>query len=60
MDEALNYIKENEFAKGSMLPKVEACLSFVEKSDDRKAIIGSLEHASEAIKGQNGTLIKRR
>ena len=60
MEEALNYIKENEFAKGSMLPKVEACLSFVEKSDDRKAIIGSLEHASEAIKGQNGTLIKRR
>ena len=60
MEEALNYIKENEFAKGSMLPKVEACLSFVEKSDDRKAIIGSLEHASEAIKGQNDTLIKRR
>ena len=54
------YISENQFAKGSMLPKVEASMSFVEDSDDRKAIISSLEKANLAIKGKTGTIIKRR
>ena len=60
VEEAEKYIKENEFAKGSMLPKIEACLSFVRKNDNNRAIIGSLEHAKEAILGKNGTIIKRR
>ena len=60
IDEAKKYISENQFAKGSMLPKVEACMSFVEDSDDRRAIISSLEKASLAIKGKTGTIIKRR
>ena len=60
VEEAEKYIKENEFAKGSMLPKIEACLSFVCKNDNNRAIIGSLEHAKEAILGKNGTIIKRR
>ena len=60
IDEAKKYISENQFAKGSMLPKVEACMSFVEDSNDRRAIISSLEKASLAIKGKTGTIIKRR
>ena len=60
IDEAKKYISENQFAKGSMLPKVEACMSFVEDSNDRRAIISSLEKASLAIKGKSGTIIKRR
>lgn len=60
VEEAEKYIKENEFAKGSMLPKIEACLSFVRKNDHNRAIIGSLEHAKEAILGKNGTIINRR
>lgn len=60
IDEANKYISENQFAKGSMLPKVEACMSFVEDSDDRRAIISSLDKASLAIKGKTGTIIKRR
>ena len=60
VEEAEKYIKENEFAKGSMLPKIEACLSFVCKNDNNRAIIGSLEHAKEAILGKSGTIIKRR
>lgn len=60
IDEAKKYIGENQFAKGSMLPKVEACMSFVEDSNDRRAIISSLEKASLAIKGKTGTIIKRR
>ena len=58
--DANKYISENQFAKGSMLPKVEASMSFVEDSDDRKAIISSLEKANAAIKGKTGTIIKRR
>ena len=58
--DANKYISENQFAKGSMLPKVEASMSFVEDSDDRKATISSLEKANLAIKGKTGTIIKRR
>lgn len=60
IDEAKKYIDENQFAKGSMLPKIEACISFVENSDNKKAIISSLDKASDAINGKNGTIIKRR
>ena len=60
VSEAKKYISENQFAKGSMLPKVEACISFVLDSDDRKAIICSLDKANLAIKGKTGTIIKRR
>ena len=55
--EAKDYIEKGEFAKGSMLPKIEACLEFVNGSSKR-AIIGSLEKAHEAIKGTSGTIIK--
>ena len=57
VDEALTYIKKEEFAKGSMLPKVEACLDFV-KNSNRVAIISSLEKAEDAILGKTGTVIK--
>lgn len=60
VEEAEQYIKEGHFAKGSMLPKIEACIDFVRDSDDRKAIISSLEKAGEALKGNTGTVIKRR
>ena len=54
--EALTYIKEEQFAKGSMLPKIEACLSFV---DEKKyAIITSLECAKDALEFNSGTVIK--
>ena len=58
--EAKKYIRQGQFAKGSMLPKIEACIDFVKDSDKRRAIIGSLENASDAIKRKNGTIIKRR
>lgn len=54
---AKKYISENQFAKGSMLPKVEACLDFVSEKDGRCAIITSLEKAGEALKGLTGTKI---
>lgn len=38
------YIGENQFAPGSMLPKIEAAIDFVEQGDGRKAIITSLQN----------------
>lgn len=60
INELKSYINNNEFAKGSMLPKIEACMSFVKDSDDKIAIISSLENAHDAINGNAGTIIKRR
>ncbi len=59
-DEVEKYITEGHFAKGSMLPKIEACNDFVSDSDEKVAIISSLEKASDAIKGKTGTIMKRR
>ena len=57
---ARNLIEKGEFAKGSMLPKVEACLDFVENTTNTKAIITSLDKAYDALLGKTGTIIKRR
>lgn len=57
VSEAKKYMERNEFAKGSMLPKVEACLDFV-KGSKKIAIISSLEKAKDAINHKTGTIIK--
>lgn len=58
-NQARQYIEEGHFAKGSMLPKVEACLEFVENYPNGKALITSLQKAKEALKGETGTIIKK-
>lgn len=55
--QAREYIAQGHFAPGSMLPKVESCIEFVEKSNGGKALITSLEKAREALQGKTGTLI---
>lgn len=55
--EAKQYIKEGHFAPGSMLPKIEAALNFVESKPGRVAIITSLDKAVDAIEGREGTTI---
>ncbi|MFS0782813.1 carbamate kinase [Bacillus sp. 1P06AnD] len=52
------YISENQFAPGSMLPKVEAGIAFAKSGKGRKTIITSLEYADEAIEGKTGTVIQ--
>lgn len=54
--QARDYIAQGHFAPGSMLPKVESCISFVENSGG-KALITSLDKAREALQGLTGTLI---
>lgn len=56
-EEAKKYMQNGEFAAGSMLPKVEACLYFLNHSNNKKAIITSLENAKDAIVGKTGTTI---
>ncbi len=50
------YIQQGHFAAGSMGPKVEAAVRFVQKPE-RRAIITSLEQAVSAIGGTAGTQI---
>jgi len=57
VEQANKYIADGQFGKGSMLPKVEACLEFVNGADNRCAIITLLEKASDAVKGLTGTKI---
>lgn len=49
--EAREYIAQGQFARGSMLPKVEACLEFVHALPGRMAVITSLEKAAQALGG---------
>ena len=54
--EAKQYIEEGHFAKGSMLPKMQAALNFVEETGNR-AVITSLNNLENAINGVNVTEI---
>ena len=55
--EAREYIQQGHFAPGSMLPKVESCISFVENTTGGTALITSLDKAREALQGKTGTLL---
>ncbi len=58
--EAKKFISDCEFAEGSMLPKVEACIEFVENANNKNyAIITSLNNAMMALNGNSGTKIKK-
>lgn len=57
IEEAERLMKEGHFAPGSMLPKIQAAISFVKGKQGRKSIITSLEKAKDAILGKTGTVI---
>ena len=57
-DDARRYIAEDQFTKGSMLPKIEAGLSFLEKGAGRRAIITDIPHARDGYREKTGTIIK--
>lgn len=56
--EMKKYIDENQFAKGSMLPKVEAAINFVQKTG-KTAIITDLNNLEGALQGKDATIIKK-
>ncbi|MGL4252181.1 MAG: carbamate kinase [Metamycoplasmataceae bacterium] len=51
------HIKNNQFAPGSMLPKVQAAIEFVKQNKNRIAIIADLHKVNEALSGDSGTKI---
>ncbi|MBC3087396.1 carbamate kinase [Staphylococcus capitis] len=53
------YIKEDQFAKGSMLPKIESAISFIKNNPKGSVLITSLDQLDNALEGKIGTLIKR-
>lgn len=55
LSRAQKLIEERQFAEGSMLPKVKACLSFIQSGVGKTALITSLEKAKEGINGLTGT-----
>ena len=59
INEAKKYIKEGHFASGSMLPKIEAGIDFVENNPNGQALITLLEKARDGIEGKSGTIIKK-
>lgn len=51
------WISKNQFAPGSMLPKIEAAITFVENSQNGIAIITSLEKVNAFFEGGSATVV---
>ena len=51
------YMDENQFAPGSMLPKVQAAVKFAASKPGRTALITLLEKAKDGIEGKTGTRV---
>jgi carbamate kinase len=54
--DAKTYMREGHFARGSMLPKIEAMIEFVEATG-RQGIITDPEHLASALEAEAGTHI---
>jgi len=58
IEDAKKLVEDGQFAEGSMAPKVESAIRFVEEGGKR-AIITSMDNALQALKGQGGTVISK-
>jgi len=58
-EQAKKYIKEGHFAEGSMKPKIEAALAFIENKKNRKVLITDAKHFRQGLIGKAGTWIMR-
>lgn len=55
--QAKEYIAQGQFEEGTMLPKIEASIAYLEKNPAGSVLITSLDSVADAIKGKNGTII---
>ena len=55
--EAKKYIEEGHFEAGTMLPKLEAAIAYLEKVPTGKVLITSMHCVKAAVKGKAGTVI---
>lgn len=58
VSQAKEYIAQEQFAKGSMLPKIEAAIRFAESGKGRRTLITLLDRAADGIAGKTGTVIQ--
>lgn len=58
MEEARTYLGEGHFAKGSMGPKIEAIIKYLEQGG-KEALITNPENIERALEGKTGTRITR-
>jgi carbamate kinase len=54
--ELKNYLRDGQFKEGSMAPKVQAAIRFVESGGER-AIIADLGSLTESLDGKTGTQV---
>lgn len=52
------YIEQGQFPAGSMLPKIQGCIRFVESGERRSATITSLDKLSELDQGAGTTIVR--
>lgn len=55
--DAKKEIEAGQFEAGTMLPKIEAAIAYLEKVPNGRVLITSMEHVRDAIKGKTGTVI---
>ena len=58
VSEAAEYVRQGQFAPGSMLPKVQAAMAFASSKPGRTALITLLEKALDGVEGRTGTVIR--
>lgn len=58
VEEAEKYAGEGQFGTSSMLPKIDAALSFLKAGKNRSAIITTMAKAEDAVNGKAGTTIE--
>lgn len=59
VEEANVLIAQNEFEAGTMLPKIEAAVAYLEKVPQGSVLITSLAQVKDAVRGKTGTRITR-
>ncbi len=57
--QAQKYIEDGEFGEGTMLPKIEAAIHYLEKCPDGHVLITALSAADRAVRGKTGTVITK-
>jgi len=58
VEEVIKYNEQGEFKKGSMKPKIEACINYLKETKGKVAVITSIDNAINAINLKSGTIIK--
>lgn len=57
LETAKKLIAEGQFEEGTMLPKIEAAITYLEKVPTGKVLITDQAHVADAIRGKAGTII---